>query len=109
MRPGPPSTSATLGNSRPREIVRLLYRQVCRLTRYSADSQNVTCDADVEDAIENERVILEEDAKGAAADASSPPRTRWAHMSEQKEANLVASTNSNESERELKRKARDAR
>src|SRR5438132_537997 len=47
--------------SRLRAAIRLLYRHVCRVTHYSHDSQP-GLDADLEDALENEPVILEEDA-----------------------------------------------
>ena len=94
--------------SRLREVVRLLYRQVCRLTHYEHDT-HTTLDSALEEALENEPVVLEEDRKHSGGLEPSKPRTRWAHMSEEAEVRLLGRLDPEESQRELKRKSRESR
>jgi len=94
--------------SRLRELVRLLYRELCRLTRYEHDS-HMSLDSPLEEALENEPVVLEEDHKHSGALEPGHPRTRWPHMSEEAEQRLRDSGSSQPSDRDLKRKSREAR
>jgi hypothetical protein len=93
--------------SRLREVVRLLYRQVCRLTKYSENGDHMTLDSALEEALENEPIVLEEDRKDASGFNPSPQR-RWPHMSEEAEARLHDQLNGKD-DRELKHKARESR
>ena len=93
--------------SRLRELVRLLYRQLCRLTKYSENGDHMTLDSALEEALEDEPIVLEEDRKDASGFNHSPQR-RWPHMSEEAEARLHDELSGKDA-RELKRKARESR
>ena len=95
--------------SRLREVVRLLYRQVCRLTQYSEDGDHITLDSALEEALENEPVVLEEDRKHSGGSEPGHPRTRWPHMSEEAEKRLQGGGTPRPSDRDVKRKSRGAR
>ena len=95
--------------SRLREVVRLLYRQVCRLTQYSEDGDHITLDSALEEALENEPVVLEEDRKHSGGSEPGHPRTRSPHMSEEAEKRLQGGGTPRPSDRDLKRKYREAR
>ena len=92
--------------SRLRELVRLLYRQLCRSTHYEHGS-HVAFDSALEEALENEPIVLEEDRKDASGFNHSA-QTRWPHMSEEAEARLHDQLRGKD-DRELKRKARESR
>ncbi len=94
---------------RLRELVRLFYRQVCRLTKYAEDRDHITLESTLEEALENEPVVLEEDRKQNGGSEPSQPKTRWPHMSEEAEQRLRDSGSSQPSDRDLKRKSREAR
>jgi hypothetical protein len=95
--------------ARLRGVIKVLYRQIVRLTPYSGDTIQVPLDEAVEEAMEEEPAILEEQRQDAPTSAASMPRRRWPHMSEEAEERLQRGGTPEQSDRDLKRKSRQAR
>jgi hypothetical protein len=73
---------------RLREVVLRTYRCACLLTRYTENAdEGAALDAFI-DAIEDEPVILETPRQRGTAKPDRAPR--WRHMSEEREAKLLA-------------------
>jgi hypothetical protein len=95
--------------ARLRGVIKVLYRQIVRLTPYSADTIQVPLDGAVEEAMEDEPVVLEEQTQDSQTSARSVRRTRWPHMSAEAEAGLQADMSLERKERDTKRRSREAR
>ena len=94
--------------SRLRQVLLLLYRQIVRLSAYEPDRIKPDLDPHVEEAIEAEPVIREH-SRVDPYSYKYGRKHRWPHMSEEKEDALNETIEREETERERKRKARDAR
>ncbi len=99
--------------ARLRNVVMVLFRQVCRLSYHRPDEPAIDLDEATESAINNEPVIIE-NSLPRRDNFKYGRKSRWPHMSEQAEAALSAKMDSDAvepkiSERELKRKSREAR
>ena len=94
--------------SRLRQVLLLLYRQIVRLSAYEPDRIKPDLDPHVEEAIEAEPVIREH-SRVDPYSYKYGRKHRWPHMSEEKEDALNETIEREETERERKMKARDAR
>src|SRR6476469_442778 len=99
-------TCASMEDLTPARTCSTAHRQLCRSTHYEHGS-HVAFDSALEEALENEPIVLEEDRKDASGFNHSA-QTRWPHMSEEAEARLHDHL-SGKDDRELKRKARESR
>ena len=95
--------------ARLRGVIKLLYRQIVRLTPYSADTIQLPLDEAVEEVMEEEPAILEEQRQDSPASAAPETRRRWPHMSEEAEQRLRDSGSPQRNDRDLKRKSRESR
>jgi hypothetical protein len=98
--------------ARLRNVVMVLYRQLCRLSYHLPDKVGPGIDEETEAAINCEPVIIE-NARQSREDFKYGCQRRWPHMSEDAEAELTvkmqSEANGQLTERELKRQSREAR
>jgi hypothetical protein len=89
--------------ARLRSVVLVLYRQICRLSYHRPDEVGPGMDEETEAAL----------ARRSSEDYKYGRKRRWPHMTEEAEstlgAKMDAEANGKLTERELKRKSREAR
>ena len=99
-------------NARLRNVVMVLYRQICRLSYHRPDEVGPSIDEETEAALDAEPVILE-NARPAVEHYKYGHKHRWPHVSAQAETALSAKMDAEAkgklTDRELKRKSREAR
>ena len=94
--------------ARLRGVIKLLYRQIVRLT-LNSEERTLLLDGAVEEAMEEEPAILEEQRQDSPASPANLPRTPRPHMSEEAEERLQRGGTAEQNDRDLKRKSREAR
>jgi len=98
--------------ARLRSVVRVLYRQICRLSYHRPAEVGPGIDEETEAVLDVESVILE-NAQPNSENCKYGRKHRWPHMSAEAETALGekkdADANGKLTEREFKRRSREAR
>jgi hypothetical protein len=98
--------------ARLRNVVMVLFRQVCRLSYHRPDEPAIDLDEETESAINAEPVIIENSQPGRD-NFKYGRKNRWPHMSAEAESALAekmeAEADGQLTERDLKRRSREAR